>query len=264
MIHLGMPTLIETDTLEQCAELCQDLGLQFVELNMNLPQYQPNRMDISRLREIAGLHEIYFTIHLDENLNVSDFNPYVAGAYRRTVQESIAVAKALGMPVLNMHMADGVYFTLPERKVYLFKEYRETYLKSMETFRDECEAAIGDADIKLCIENSSGYRDFQREAITLLLESPVFGLTLDIGHNHCAGGKDEAFVLTRAERLCHMHMHDALGTKDHLALGVGELDLKRYVALAREHACRIVLETKTIAGLRESVGYFSRQLACEL
>lgn len=171
MTHFGMLTLIETRTPEQSAKLYQEMGLRFVELNMNLPQYQMDRMDVSRLREAAKRHGIYYTIHLDENLNVSDFNPYVAGAYRRTVQESIALAKELGVPVLNMHMPAGVYFTFPERRVYLFEEYRETYLKSMEAFREECEAAIGGDDIKLCIENSSGYLDFQKEAIALLLET---------------------------------------------------------------------------------------------
>jgi hypothetical protein len=35
-MQLGMPTLIEIKSLEACAALCRDLGLAFVELNMNL------------------------------------------------------------------------------------------------------------------------------------------------------------------------------------------------------------------------------------
>lgn len=37
MIDIGMPTLIELPEIEDCAALCSKLGLQFVELNMNLP-----------------------------------------------------------------------------------------------------------------------------------------------------------------------------------------------------------------------------------
>ena len=33
----GMPTLIETNSLEECAALCKNLQLDFIELNMNLP-----------------------------------------------------------------------------------------------------------------------------------------------------------------------------------------------------------------------------------
>ncbi len=75
MIDFGMPTLIETDTLEACAALCHTLGLQFIELNMNLPQYQPNQIDVPHFQSVAERYGIYYTIHLDENLNVSDFNP---------------------------------------------------------------------------------------------------------------------------------------------------------------------------------------------
>ena len=56
-----------------------------------------------------------------------------------------------------------------------------------------------------------------------------------------------------------MHMHDALGGKNHLALGMGELDLEKYCALAEEHNCRIVLETKTVEGLRQSVNWMRRR-----
>ena len=255
MIDFGMPTLIETKTLDDCAALCGALGLSFVELNMNLPQYQLGKINTERFIKTAERYGIYYTIHLDENLNVSDFNPYVAEAYRRTVKETISTAKALNAPILNMHLPRGVYFTLPDRKVFLFDEYKETYLKSIADFRDECENEIGGSNIKICIENTDGYTDYQTEAADLMLKSPVFGLTFDIGHNHGAGGADEPMIMERAGRLYHVHMHDALGRKNHLALGTGELDLKKYLRLADERGCRVVLETKTVDALMQSVDF---------
>lgn len=252
---LGMPTLIETDTLEACAALCKELGLDFIELNMNLPQYQTGAVDVAHFKEVADRYGLFYTIHLDENLNVSDFNPYIAEGYRRTVAETISLAKKLGTPVLNMHLSRGVYFTLPERKVYLFSEYREPYLKSIRDFRLMCEEAIGGDDIRICIENCSGCPAFQKEALEILLASPVFGLTFDIGHNHSCGGLDKPYILEHKAHLHHMHLHDASGRKDHLALGAGELDLGKYLAPAKEQNCRIVLETKTIEGLKQSVDW---------
>ena len=41
--------------------------------------------------------------------------------------------------------------------------------------------------------------------------------------------------------------------KNHLPLGTGEINISEKFSLAREHNCRIVLETKTIAGLKQSV-----------
>ena len=253
LANYGMPTLIETSTLPDCAKLCAELGLDFIELNMNLPQYQFPKIDVEYFKSITDKYGIYYTIHLDENLNVCDFNSYVADAYIKTVADTIEIAKQLDIKVLNMHMAKGVYFTLPDRKVHLFSEYREQYLKSIVDFRDMCETAIGDADMKICIENSDGYEEFQKEAIELLLESKVFALTFDVGHNHGIGGTDEDFILKHKDRLNHIHLHDAKDRKNHLALGTGEMNIEKYLSLAKEQNCRVVLETKTIDGMKQSV-----------
>ncbi|MBE6813106.1 MAG: sugar phosphate isomerase/epimerase [Ruminococcaceae bacterium] len=255
--HFGMPTLIETNTLPKCAKLCAESGLDFVELNMNLPAFQLDKMDVNYFKSIAKKYGIYYTIHLDENLNVCDFNPHVAEAYKKTVAETIEIAKQLDIKVLNMHLSKGVYFTLPDRKVYLFSEYKEQYLESILAFRNMCETAVGENDIKICIENCDGYTDFQKKAIEMLLESKVFALTFDVGHNHGIGGTDEEFLMQHKNRLHHMHLHDAKDRKNHLALGTGELHIKKYINLAKEQNCRIVLETKTIDGLKQSVAWLA-------
>ena len=260
-MDLGMPTLIELPDLEDCAKLCQELGLQFIELNMNLPQYQTDQIQPERFREIAERYGIYYTLHLDENLNAGDFNPHVAEAWLRTVMEAVALAKELRIPVLNMHLSRGVYFTMPEKRIFLFDVYRERYLAGMTAFRERCEAAIGDTDIRICIENSDGYIGFQMEALDMLLESPAFALTYDIGHNHGIGGGDEAIILRRKDKLTHFHFHDAVGKKNHLPLGTGEIDLEKYFRLAQSRDSRIVLETKTIQGLKQSVEWFRRQFS---
>lgn len=261
MMDLGMPTLIELPEPEDCARLCRELGLQFIELNMNLPQYQTDRIDPDRLRNIGKEYGIYFTIHLDENLNPADFNPYVAQAYRQTAEDAIALAAELGMPVLNMHLSSGIHFKLPGRKVDLFSVYQQEYLESLRCFRDRCEAAAGPAGIRVCVENTDGYRDFHLLALDLLLESPVFGLTYDIGHNYEAGGGDEAEILRRRERLLHFHLHDAKGAWCHLPFGEGELDLPQYLHLAESQTGRAVLEVKTVAGLVQSVRWLEQQNA---
>ena len=118
-------------------------------------------------------------------------------------------------------------------------------------FRDECAKAVGESDIIICIENSNGYTTFQREALNLLLQSPVFGLTFDIGHNYGISGMDEPFILEHADRLCHMHMHDALGKKDHLALGTGELDLQRKKQIQNKNNSINLIKKKKFAGMTQ-------------
>lgn len=258
-MDFGMPTLIEVPRLADCAALCAEFGLQFVECNMNLPEYQTDKIDTAAFAEIARRYNIYYTLHLDENLNVCDFNSAVADAYLHTVSDAIRAAKLLNIPVLNMHLSDGVYFTLPDRKAYLFEQYRDRYLEKLKVFRDQCVRAIGEDSIQICIENCGGYQDFQRRGVDLLLESDCFALTFDVGHNHSAGNRDEAFLLDRRGRLCHMHLHDARREKNHLPLGTGELDLMKYLHLAKQRHCRVVLETKTVDGLKQSVEWLRKQ-----
>lgn len=258
-MDLGMPTLIACNTTEECAVLCHALELQFIELNMNLPQYQPGQINSRQLQAIAQKYGIYYTIHLDENLNVSDFNPYVAKAWQRTVTEAIQLAGEIGAPILNMHLPRGVYFTLPQHKVYLFEKYKVQYLESMRRFCDTCTEAAKQSDLHICIENSNGYTDFQTEALDILLKSPVFGLTLDIGHNHAIGGTDLPIILSRKDRLCHFHMHDAAEKRDHLALGDGQIDLDACFQLAKQCHARAVVETKTPQALKQSVHWLRRQ-----
>ena len=252
----GMPTMIETDTLTRCAEVCRDLKLDFVELNINFPQYQLSRLDAGELNRLAGEYGIGYTIHLDDEMSIADFNGYVAAGYQKTVLDAIELAKQIGAKVLNMHMSRGAKYTLPDRVVFFFEAYEEEYLEKIRTFRDACTQAIGDSGILICVENTNGFLPWQQRAVELLLESPVFGLTFDIGHNYCASDADEAWILAHMDRLHHFHIHDDKdGRKDHLALGKGELDARRYLTLAERCGATVVLETKTVAGLGESVDY---------
>lgn len=255
-MDFGMPTLIENGNLEETVALCKELGLQFIELNMNFPQYQvPHLEDVDYLNELAQKHDIYFTIHLDENLNVCDFNRLVADAYVETVERTLKVARQIHAPLLNMHMNHGIYITLPDRKVRLFGEYQEEYMAAFGRFRDMCGRAAKEAGTKICIENTDGYFGFEKEAIDFLLQSEIFALTWDIGHSHTCGNVDEPFMMERKERLYHFHIHDGLGDKNHQTLGTGEIDLHQRLDIAKECGCRCVVETKTVAALRQSVSW---------
>ncbi|MCM1192148.1 MAG: sugar phosphate isomerase/epimerase [Acetatifactor muris] len=257
-IQFGMPTLIEADSPEDAMGLCRELGLAFVELNMNLPRYQAEGLEnAAYLKSLQQKYQVGYTIHLDENLNVCDFNRAVAAAYMETAERAIRAARAIGAPVLNMHMNHGVYFTLPDRKVLLFERYFEQYMQSWKRFRAVCEEAADGAEILICIENTDGYTEYEKEAVTFLLESSVFGLTWDIGHSHGAGDTDEAFIMAHQDKLRHFHIHDGLGRKNHMTLGTGEIDLQQRLHIAEERGCRCVVETKTADALRKSVDWLA-------
>ena len=266
-MQFGMPTLIENHTLEENAALCEALGLRFIELNMNFPEYQVDRLEqTDELVRIAEQHHLYYTVHLDENLNIADFNPLVTKAYLETVRRTILAAKALlplrdryGDPAqpltLNMHMHHGIYITLPDRKVQMYERNFETYMQSFAVFRSLCEEWIGDSSIMMTVENTDGFRDYEKKAIAYLLESKKFGLTWDIGHSKAIREADVSFLMEHQDKLIHFHIHDGTETppRNHLALGDGEIDLDARLKLAAERNARCVLETKTISALKQSV-----------
>jgi len=266
-MQFGMPTLIEIHTLEENAALCEALGLRFIELNMNFPEYQVDRLEqTDELVRIAEQHHLYYTVHLDENLNIADFNPLVTKAYLETVRRTILAAKALlplrdryGDPAqpltLNMHMHHGIYITLPDRKVQMYERNFETYMQSFAVFRSLCEEWIGDSSIMMAVENTDGFRDYEKKMIAYLLESKKFGLTWDIGHSKAIREADVSFLMEHQDKLIHFHIHDGTETppRNHLALGDGEIDLDARLKLAAERNARCVLETKTISALKQSV-----------
>ena len=71
----------------------------------------------------------------------------------------------------------------------------------------------------------------------------------------------DALPQPEPEQYGYMHLHDVRdGTKDHQALGTGELDIFKYLDLAKERDISVVVETKTIAGLRQSAKWLREHL----
>lgn len=268
-MQFGMPTLIENKSLKENIELCSRLGLNFIELNMNFPEYQLEELEKSEfLIEAAENAKIYYTIHLDENLNIADFNSLVSNAYLETVRRTIEAAKKLislrnkygdeTQPLtINMHMHHGIFITLPDKKVQMYERDFNTYMNAFAKFRDLCEKWIGNSDIKIVIENTDGFKDYEKKSIEFLLEKSCFALTWDIGHSKAVGEKDVPFIMQNVNHLIHFHIHDGseVPPKNHLALGDGEINLPERLQLAKERNARCVLETKTIAALEKSVEY---------
>ncbi len=277
-MHFGMPTLIEYRSLEENIEACDSLGLKFLELNMNLPEYQIDKLEnTDKFIDAARRRGIYYTIHLDENLDIADFNPIVSKAYFETVRRTIEVAKKLlvlrnefgnvkNPLTVNMHLNHGIHITLPDKKVQMYERDFERYLSAYIMFRKQCEKWIGDSDIVITVENTDGYRDYEKLAISELLKSRCFALTWDIGHSWAVGEKDAEFIKNNISKLIHFHIHDATSPSayekkagtNHLVLGDGNLNVEERLNLAVKAGARCVIETKTKEALEKSVKWLSQ------
>lgn len=253
-ILYGMPSLIEFDNLVQDAEFCRNLGLDFIELNMNMPEFQIEDMDINKLCKMQEEYDIFFTFHLPEDLDIASFNTKVKKAYLDIVKETIYAAEVLESPVINMHMNPGIHFKMPDSKVYLFEKYKAAYYKNLEKFMELAQANIKGDKLKISIENTGIYnRGYITDAVSFLLKSNKFSLTYDIGHDYSSGNLDRNFIYNNIDRLKHMHIHDAIGKRNHLPLFTGEIDINEKLNLAEETESTCVIEVKKSKDLIYSV-----------
>ena len=63
------------------------------------------------------------------------------------------------------------------------------------------------------------------------------------------------FILRHRERVCHFHIHDCDVKANHLGFGDGQLDLARYLLMARELGATVVTEVKESGALLRSREY---------
>ena len=260
-MKFGMPALVECDNITECVQVAKENALDFVEINMSFPQYIPQNSDVSLYRRLAEENGIFYTIHADEQLNPFDFNPAVADCYFGVMRDCVKFAIEIGAPVINMHLLKGVYVTLPGKVILLTDVYKENYIERVKSFISMCEEIIGDKPLKIAIENvdSNPFTESQLVALEYFMKSPVFALTLDVGHDDCMGGKDRGVFNKYPEKLVHMHLHDSDGKHPHLPLGKGTVNLKEKLELLKcGNTC--LIEVKTIAGLVESVNYLNKNL----
>lgn len=252
-MKLGMPTLIEFDSLEDNMKLCKSLELDVLELNMNLPIYNTD-MDVDVIKSLKEKYSIELTLHAHENLDIGEFDSNIRCGYFKAFKDIIKIGKQLDISLINMHLSMGIHFTLPDGKVYLFEAYESEYISNINRFKQFVEKEIGGSDIKISIENTGIHdNDFIRKATDLLLESESFCLTYDIGHDITSGFKDKEYFLKHIDRIEHFHIHDGTNEKNHLELFTGNLDIVQYIQLSKSKNARCIIEVKESESLINSI-----------
>lgn len=257
-MNYGIPSLMEYAQPEPLVRFCAEHGFRFVELNMTYPWFQSGTIDPSALTKLAGAHGISYTIHLHDQVNPFEFSLEMRQASLDTILGALDLAKTLEVPRITMHLLNGMYSSIAGKKVYLYQHCLGEYLSLVEAFRDQITRRLAGHDAIFCIENTGGYTPFQKEAILRLLESPVFGLTYDVGHDFKTCNMDAPFVLAHRDRLKHFHIHDCDANANHLALGAGKIDIPKALELVEQMNCPAVIEVKESHALAESRAYLER------
>ena len=255
-----MPTLVEFDSLEQNIELCKKLGLNFIELNLNLPVFTPEYLSSNELRHLSENHEIEFTIHLPEELDLSSFHPSIRKGHIERCKQIIDWANHARIKTINMHLNNGIYFTLPDKKVWINEKYEEQFMRLLfESYSQLFDQLSG---TQLCIENTGNFQiPFVNKALDMLLRFEDLSLTWDVGHDGKSNFQEEAYFVKHIDRIRHMHLHDYNGVSDHQPLYTGKVPINDRLQLARDKNLSVVIEVKTSSGLQESINELQKNLA---
>ena len=251
----GVPTLMEYSDAEMLARFCAEQGYGFVEMNMTFPWFQADAVSAETIRGLKKKYGIGFTIHLHDQVNPFEFSPEMRNGCLENIRFAMQLACELDIPRITMHLLPGTYSAVNGKKTYLYAHCKDRYLSYVRSFIDFVEDSLKGSGTVFCIENTSGFLPFQREAIELMLASARFGLTFDIGHSFKAGGTDEPLILAHSSSLRHFHIHDCSLQSNHLAFGAGGLDLVRYLRMAAQYDCSVVAEVKESGALIRSRQY---------
>jgi hypothetical protein len=189
-LRWGMPSLLELPGAEANAQACRELGLQFVELNMNCPQYLPDALPAEQVRALTARLGVAFTLHLPEETDLAAFPREVRQGHVACVTHAIEWAAAAGIGKLTLHLRRGVHFSLPDRKVLLYQVHQDLFLRNLADSAGLLADLCRPRGAHLLIENTGqGDLPFLRQAIHELLArfAGPLGLTWDVGHDDAAG-----------------------------------------------------------------------------
>jgi sugar phosphate isomerase/epimerase len=174
-----------------------------------------------RLRQ-RGLEN---TIHGPfRDLSPGGDDPKIRAVTRERLRQTLDLAEIFKPRCVVFH---------PGYDPWRFQDHNQFWLdRSAETWKPIVERAAR-MDTILALENV-----FEKIPTTILsllerIASPNFGHCLDIGHfNVFAATTIENWVRTMAPHIVEIHLHDNMGeTDDHLPIGQGNIDFKRFSRL---------------------------------
>lgn len=261
-MKIGMPALIELNTIEDNIKLCKKLGFDFIELNMNFPYNMIHNVESLYLRNISEENNVEFTMHMPDDADIGSFYNDVRHGYLKLFLDTIRWANESNIKLLNMHIIKGAYMTMPDKKMYINEKYSDIYINNFLTSMKIISEEAVKQNVMICIENSNNFGlNFVQDIIEKSLSLDNVYLTWDVGHDYISNYSDKKVLLKYKDKIKHMHLHDASENKDHLALNEGNLNIKELLSFANENNLTTLIEVKSIQALIKSKEQLNRNLA---
>jgi sugar phosphate isomerase/epimerase len=251
---IGMPALVELDTFTDTVDLCRELKLDFIELNMNLPSNFIQQLPPNKLSEVASQYNLFYTMHMPDDADMGSFFDPVRRGFVQLAEETIQWASRSNVRLLNFHLIEGAKMTLPHKKIYVYEQYDSVFINQFMSSFTQLSKIAKQNNLYINVENSGNFgKAYAQSALKKVLALPNVGITWDTGHDTANNMVDHPFLMANQSHITHMHLHDTLGAQDHLVLFKGEADIFKSISFAKTNQLSVVVEVKTIDALRESI-----------
>ena len=249
-----MPQLYEFDTIEENLILCKDLGLDFVELNLNFG-YCRAEMEAKTVCDLLKKYNLQATLHFYDE---ADFGSYdeVVEAYLILLDRYASLGKGY-IKQINVHNIPGPVVTISGVKNYIYEKEYDVYIKRLINNFKRAEEICKRNDINMVIENTDNIPAYMKRTYKDLYDNG-FRFCYDIGHDGLS--YDIIYEINEELNLPfdEFHIHDGTRKKCHLALGDGEIDIKKFKDLAIKNNAFVVIEVKQKSDLLVSVPIFNK------
>lgn len=255
--RVGMPVLMEFDTVEENVIVAKTLGLDFVELNINMLYCTPTESFRQELLDLKEKYSISFTMHYYDTLQISSDSRH----YRNYVYTEVSeIGKYLENVVDKMvfHIEPGAYMTINSVKNYVFAKdpnYVKRTINTMKTVQE----ILSTFHIDSVFENVP-IHPFMEE---LYKDVSINKLPMcyDIGHDVIYN--DYLFMSFKEKykpTIKHMHMHNVYNKKDHQEITKGELLITKYIDYCNQNRIDCVVEVKDLENLKRSIDFLKSYL----
>lgn len=234
-------------SVSQAVEKIADIGYEGVELLADIPHlyvHSVTNRDMDRLREaldrsgieVANINANTAKGYYGRNFWDPLFEPSIANpnpSLRKWridyTKKCIDLARAIGSPAVSITPGRMIPGTTPEQSMDFLRE----------SLRELIEHAA-ERGVRIGMEYEPGLLiEYFMELAALISEinSPFFGVNLDLGHSHILREDPETVLRTFGDRIFHLHLEDIRALKHyHLIPGEGDMDFEMLFELLDRHA----------------------------
>ena len=223
----------------------------FHGLEFGTSELSPEKMDRAgrkRFRSLAEAKGVALSIHfLHRDMAPASHDPVRRARHFYELNQTLELALDVGAEVVVVH--PGPIDCPGVDPTQATESMRQESMKFLTQFLADITPKAQNTGVVVTVENmhhvpGQVIQNYQ-ELLGLVepLNNPALQITLDMGHADRADGITEAFEVF-SSYLRHIHVHDSNGKRDHLEIGLGELDFSRWSDRLKDYPFSMVLESR--------------------